>query len=71
MNVRFGSLADITARSRHVRFTPNSGHSSVQLECPKSAINGPGSRVDEYSIRQITNAAGITLIHMMHVPRRR
>ena len=24
-NVRFGSLADITARSRHVRFTPDSG----------------------------------------------
>jgi ribonuclease Z len=25
-HVRFGSLADITARSRHVRFTPDSGH---------------------------------------------
>jgi hypothetical protein len=23
--VRYGSLADITARSRHVRFTPNNG----------------------------------------------
>jgi hypothetical protein len=23
LNVRFGSLADITARSRHVRFTPD------------------------------------------------
>ena len=31
-NVRYGSLADIAARSRHVRFTPNSGHSSVQLD---------------------------------------
>ena len=24
-DVRYGSLADITARSRHVRFTPNNG----------------------------------------------
>jgi hypothetical protein len=30
LNVRFGSLADITARWRHVRFTPNSGHLSVR-----------------------------------------
>jgi len=34
---RLGSLADITARSRHVRFTPDSGHSSVQVGCPESA----------------------------------
>jgi hypothetical protein len=27
-------------RSRHVRFTPDSGHSSLQVECPKSAISG-------------------------------
>jgi len=39
-HVRFGSLADITARSRHVRFTPDSGHSSVQVGCPKSARSG-------------------------------
>ena len=39
-DVRFGSLADITARSRHVRFTPDSGHSSVQVGCPKSARSG-------------------------------
>jgi hypothetical protein len=25
VNVRYGSLADITARSRHIRFTPNHG----------------------------------------------
>ena len=36
-DVRFGSLADITARSRHVRFTRASGHSSMQVGCPKSA----------------------------------
>jgi hypothetical protein len=40
LNVRYGSLADIRARSCHVRFTPDSGHSSVQVGCPKSAING-------------------------------
>ena len=33
-DVRLGSLADIAARSRHVRFTPDSGHSSVQVGCP-------------------------------------
>jgi len=38
-NVRFGSLADITVGSRHVRFTPDSGHSSVQVGGPKSAIS--------------------------------
>jgi hypothetical protein len=27
-DVRFGSLADITSRLRHVRFAPNSGHQS-------------------------------------------
>jgi hypothetical protein len=27
-NVRFGSLADIASRLRHVRFTPESGHQS-------------------------------------------
>jgi len=36
----FGSLADITARSRHVCFTPDSGHSSVQVRCPLSAMSG-------------------------------
>ena len=39
-NVRFGSLADILTSPRHVRFTPDSGHSSVLLECPLSAISG-------------------------------
>ena len=43
VNVGFGSLADITARSRHVRFTPDSGHSSVQVGCPKSARSGHGA----------------------------
>src|SRR5690349_14289942 len=36
-NVRFGSLADITARLCHVRFTPDNGHSSARVGCPKSA----------------------------------
>jgi hypothetical protein len=39
-DVRFGSLADIVQRQRHVRFTPDSGHSSVRVGCPKSAISG-------------------------------
>jgi hypothetical protein len=39
-NACFGSIAGIAARSRHVRFTPNSRHSSVQVECPLCATNG-------------------------------
>jgi hypothetical protein len=38
-DVRYGSLADIVQRRRHVRFTPDSGHSSVQVGRPKSAIS--------------------------------
>jgi hypothetical protein len=34
-DVRFGSKADIPAASRHVRFTPNSGHRSAL--CHKQA----------------------------------
>jgi hypothetical protein len=30
-NVRFGSKADICSAKGHVRFTPESGHSSVVL----------------------------------------
>jgi hypothetical protein len=41
-NVCLGSLADITARLCHVRFTPDNGHSSVRAGCPKSAISRHG-----------------------------
>ena len=36
---RFGSLADIRARTGHVRFTPNSGHVQGRHQCPLSAIS--------------------------------
>ena len=36
-DVRFGSLADIIQRQRHVRFTPNSGHDPPDHQCPLSA----------------------------------
>ena len=39
-DVGLGSLADIAARARHVRLTPDSGHSSAGVGCPKSAITG-------------------------------
>ena len=45
LNVRYGSLADIRARLRHVRFTPDSGHSSVPVGCPKSAKSGHVTRL--------------------------
>jgi len=39
-HVRFGSLADICAAKRHVRFTPESGHSERQTQCLLSANSG-------------------------------
>ena len=39
-NVRFGSQPDMTLLNFDVRFTPNSGHSSPQLECPLWAMCG-------------------------------
>lgn len=44
MYVRFGSLADISQRNRRVRFTPESGHSVVQMECPISQKRTCGLR---------------------------
>jgi hypothetical protein len=42
-------------RLRHVRFTPESGHSSERVGCPKSAISGHFSRVsvEDYKVTKI------------------
>jgi hypothetical protein len=45
-HVRFGSKADIRQYLSDVRFTPNSGHSSVRLGCPLSARSGQVSSAD-------------------------
>jgi len=45
-----GSLADIVQRQCHVRFTPHSGHASVQVGRPKSANSGR-SRIAGAKIR--------------------
>jgi hypothetical protein len=39
-NVRFASLADVTARPRDVRFTPQSGHVRCKNKCPLCANSG-------------------------------
>jgi hypothetical protein len=39
-HVRFGSKADIAARPRHVRYPPQSGHSSARFARPFSAMTG-------------------------------
>jgi hypothetical protein len=39
-DVRFGSKADIALRSRHVRFTPKSGHWQTTVGCPLCAKSG-------------------------------
>ena len=65
---RFGSLADITARSRHVRFTPDSGHSSLQVGCPLSArsrhkdfneLQAPSQAVSRSSMDLNSRRAGL------------
>ena len=40
MNVRFGSLADVSERTRDVRFTSESGHAERQHRRPLSAKSG-------------------------------
>ena len=40
-NVRFGSLADIASRPRHVRYSPQSGHSLARVARPLSAQINP------------------------------
>jgi len=40
VDARFGSLADVAARSRHVRFAPKSGLKSHMRRCPLSAKSG-------------------------------
>jgi hypothetical protein len=39
-DVRFGSLADIVQRRRHVCFTPESRHSSARIVHPLCTISG-------------------------------
>jgi hypothetical protein len=40
VDVRFGSLAHILQRNRHVRFTPKSEHFAVHSPCPLCANSG-------------------------------
>jgi hypothetical protein len=48
LNVRYGSLADITTRSRHVRFTPKSGHAASPFKesakCQKRTLRSSALR---------------------------
>ena len=39
-NVRFGSLTDVVSFTRHVRSSPQSGHSSARFARPLSAKSG-------------------------------
>ena len=44
LDFRDGSTSDISTALIHVRFTPESGHSSVQLACPLWANSGHSNR---------------------------
>jgi hypothetical protein len=59
MRVSYGSLTDITARSRHVRFTLDSGHSPVRVhvrKVPRTDINTDAHEalVTRASVRNLT-----------------
>ena len=54
-HVRFGSLADVGAGVEDVRFTPESGHSSERVGCPKSAKADIDSYYSLRPDRQVTN----------------
>src|SRR6476659_623831 len=64
-HVRFGSLADIGQPIRDVRFTPDSGHSSVQLECPKSV----NSRHPVWSHKKLSGTANFGVRDLTLDPR--
>jgi hypothetical protein len=49
-NVRFGSQADMCGANGHVRFTPNSRHSQMRVECPISAISGHHAHLLDYFV---------------------
>jgi hypothetical protein len=51
LNVRFGSLADISERIRHVRFTPRSGHAHRRHQCLRSATSGHSMPLPMITIR--------------------
>ncbi len=53
----FGSLADIAARLRGARFSPENGHSQLRLECPLSAESSPGE-VSQGFVGRTTQLAG-------------
>ena len=53
-DVRFGSLADISERTRNVRFTPQSRHSSARVARPLRANSGHLDRVRARYISQAT-----------------
>ena len=44
-HVRFGSKADLTARLRNVRFTPESRHRAEGSACPLSANSGHQDKI--------------------------
>jgi hypothetical protein len=39
LNVRFGSKADMASRPHHVRYSPQSGHSSARVARPLCAMS--------------------------------
>ena len=54
---RFGSKADIASRPRHVRYSPQSGHSSARFARPLSAISGHAPRSPRSPIRPVLATA--------------
>ena len=53
VRVCFGSLAEVPARRRRVRFTPDSGHPLAPEKCRLWANSGHGTGVDRFLTRGV------------------
>ena len=58
-DVRFGSLAEIVSRPRHVRSSPQSRHSSARVARPLSAISGSQRDVLAHSAKEKAPMCGL------------
>ena len=69
-DVRFGSLAEIVSRPRHVRSSPQSRHSSARVARPQYAKSGHRRRYQTGMPGALTGAKGELSQHYRRAPRR-
>jgi hypothetical protein len=69
-DVRFGSLAEIVSRPRHVRSSPQSRHSPARVARPQYAKSGHRRRYQTGMPGALTGAKGELSQHYRRAPRR-